>query len=718
MKKLLIYALLIVHYSVIAQSVDSVIVYTDGSKMLSLNHNLFVLEDSSSSYSFKEILDNKKFKPSEFQVPNLGVSKSTFWIKFSICNKTKQDNLLLQLSYPLMDVADLYYPDSTGYSTIKAGDLRPFTARKYQNQNFIYDIKISQNEIKTFYIKIKGTEQVLVPLYLGTTETINEANTFTDILVGMYIGIILVMFIYNAFIFITVKDVNYLYYIIYILFIGLTQISLLGYSSRLLWPDNMWLSDHALYIVAALGSSAIAIFMKSFLNMNFYTPKLVYGVYVIVGIYIMAIIAALTNNQSISYNIIDVNGILIAFFCLFVAIRISMMGYLPARYFLIGWTVFLIGVFVFVFRSFGILPYNNFTNYTMPAGSALEVVLLSFALANKINVFKREKEESQAEALRVLRENEQIIKNQNVVLEAKVEERTKALTSTNNELTLTLNELKQTQSQLVNAEKMASLGQLTAGIAHEINNPINFVVSNVQPLKRDVDDIYQLVTKYEEITDVEDFEKKMININNFRKEIDYDYLKEEIANLLKGIEDGAIRTADIVKGLRVFSRLDENDLKRSNIIEGINSTLTLLNPEISGSMELIKQYSDIPAIECFPGKLNQVFMNILNNAIFAIKEYKDRKEKGKLIISTYSDETFVFISIKDNGIGMTDEVKAKIFEPFFTTKDVGKGTGLGMSITFSIIQEHNGIIELNTEYGRGTEFILKLPINYSKAGAA
>jgi len=617
-----------------------------------------------------------------------------------------------------MDVADLYYPDSTGYSTIKAGDLRPFTARKYQNQNFIYDIKISQNEIKTFYIKIKGTEQVLVPLYLGTTETINEANTFTDILVGMYIGIILVMFIYNAFIFITVKDVNYLYYIIYILFIGLTQISLLGYSSRLLWPDNMWLSDHALYIVAALGSSAIAIFMKSFLNMNFYTPKLVYGVYVIVGIYIMAIIAALTNNQSISYNIIDVNGILIAFFCLFVAIRISMMGYLPARYFLIGWTVFLIGVFVFVFRSFGILPYNNFTNYTMPAGSALEVVLLSFALANKINVFKREKEESQAEALRVLRENEQIIKNQNVVLEAKVEERTKALTSTNNELTLTLNELKQTQSQLVNAEKMASLGQLTAGIAHEINNPINFVVSNVQPLKRDVDDIYQLVTKYEEITDVEDFEKKMININNFRKEIDYDYLKEEIANLLKGIEDGAIRTADIVKGLRVFSRLDENDLKRSNIIEGINSTLTLLNPEISGSMELIKQYSDIPAIECFPGKLNQVFMNILNNAIFAIKEYKDRKEKGKLIISTYSDETFVFISIKDNGIGMTDEVKAKIFEPFFTTKDVGKGTGLGMSITFSIIQEHNGIIELNTEYGRGTEFILKLPINYSKAGAA
>jgi signal transduction histidine kinase len=295
-------------------------------------------------------------------------------------------------------------------------------------------------------------------------------------------------------------------------------------------------------------------------------------------------------------------------------------------------------------------------------------------------------------------------------LEGKVEERTSALKKSNSELMTTLTELKQTQSQLVNAEKMASLGQLTAGIAHEINNPINFVVSNVKPLQRDIEDIHELVNKYHDLKNGEQLQEKIEEINKFRKEIDYDYIKEEISGLLKGIEEGASRTADIVKGLRVFSRLDENDLKKTNIVDGIESTLTLLNPELSGSIDVVKNYNKIPDIECFPGKMNQVFMNILNNAIFAIKANKDRKEKGKLVISTSADDKYVTISIKDNGTGMTEEVKTKVFEPFFTTKDVGKGTGLGMSITFSIIEDHHGLIELNSEYGQGTEFVIKLPV--------
>ena len=182
--------------------------------------------------------------------------------------------------------------------------------------------------------------------------------------------------------------------------------------------------------------------------------------------------------------------------------------------------------------------------------------------------------------------------------------------------------------------------------------------------------------------------------------------------MLKGIEDGATRTADIVKGLRVFSRLDENDLKRTDITEGINATLTLLNPEISGSIVLVKNFGSVPKVECFPGKLNQVFMNILNNAIYAIKENTERIEKGKLEITTTSDTEFIRISIKDNGIGMSEDIRKKIFDPFFTTKPVGKGTGLGMSITFSIINDHHGSITLHTEHYIGTEFTIQLPIDY------
>jgi signal transduction histidine kinase len=147
------------------------------------------------------------------------------------------------------------------------------------------------------------------------------------------------------------------------------------------------------------------------------------------------------------------------------------------------------------------------------------------------------------------------------------------------------------------------------------------------------------------------------------------------------------------------------------VVEGIESTLILLNTEILGSIDLIRNYSEIPAVECYPGKMNQVFMNIMNNAISAIKENKDRKGKGELTISTSSDKDFVIISIKDNGIGMNQETKNKVFDPFFTTKDVGKGTGLGMSITFSIIGDHNGTIEVHSEEGIGTEFVITLPIN-------
>lgn len=711
-KKLFLLFILIFNFEMAVAGIDSLIVYKNSLKIQQLSYNIFALEDTLSRFSFKDILVNKNFNVVPTEVPNFGVGKSTFWLKFSIKNETQEEKLLLQLSYPLMDIADLYSlnPDKT-FSVSYAGDTHPFSERKYKNQNFIYDINIPQNEIRTFYLKIKGTEQVLVPLYISTQESLIESNTFTDIIVGIYIGIIFVMFFYNAFIFLTVKDINYLYYIIYILFIGLTQITLLGYSSKLLWPNNMWLSNNGLYIVASLGSSAIAVFMNSFLNMKLYTPKLVYGVYTIVGIYMIAIITAVTNNQSLSYNIIDINGILITFFSLFVSVKISLKGYKPARYFLLGWTIFLIGVLIFVLRNFGIFPYNNFTNYTMPIGSAMEVILLSLALADRINIFKKEKEESQAQALNALLENERIIKNQNTMLETNVEERTSALKKTNNELSTTLTELKQTQSQLVNAEKMASLGQLTAGIAHEINNPINFVVSNVKPLRRDIEDIQKLVQKYEDANLESGINEKIKEVNDFRKEIDYDYVKEEISNLLTGIEEGALRTADIVRGLRVFSRLDENDLKKINITDGIESTLTLLNSEMSNTITIVKNYADIPKIECYPGKMNQVFMNILNNAIFAIKENEERKEKGSLIITASSNVEFVKISIRDNGLGMSEAVKAKIFEPFFTTKDVGKGTGLGMSITFSIIQDHKGTIEVNTEHGKGTEFIITLPIN-------
>ncbi len=346
----------------------------------------------------------------------------------------------------------------------------------------------------------------------------------------------------------------------------------------------------------------------------------------------------------------------------------------------------------------------------MQFGSGIEVILLSFALADRINILKKDKELSQAEVVMALEENEKLIKEQNIVLEQKVLVRTEELEVKNNELGVAITDLKEAQSQLVSVEKMASLGQLTAGIAHEINNPINFVSANVKPLQLDIADIFEVLSKYEAINIEDNLAEKLTSIESFKKEIDIDYVKKEINSLLAGIEDGAKRTAEIVKGLKNFAHLDASDIKLADINQGIESTMVLLKSITPPNIEIVKHFGEIPKIECYPGKLNQVFMNIINNAIQAMDK-DTTKEKHRLTISSFVKDETICVSVEDTGPGMTLEVQAKIFEPFFTTKDVGEGTGLGMSIVFGIMESHHGKIDIMSEPGIGTKITIILPMN-------
>ena len=181
--------------------------------------------------------------------------------------------------------------------------------------------------------------------------------------------------------------------------------------------------------------------------------------------------------------------------------------------------------------------------------------------------------------------------------------------------------------------------------------------------------------------------------------------------MLNGIYNGASRTAEIVKGLRIFSRLDEDDLKRADLNEGIDSSMVILNNQL-GNIQVIKEYGDLPLVECYPGKLNQVFLNILSNGIYATHKQFGDKNGGEIRITTSTDHENVEIRFKDNGIGIAEETQKKIFDPFFTTKDVGEGTGLGMSIAYNTIRKHNGSIRINSSPGNGAEFIIILPIQH------
>jgi two-component system, NtrC family, sensor kinase len=293
-------------------------------------------------------------------------------------------------------------------------------------------------------------------------------------------------------------------------------------------------------------------------------------------------------------------------------------------------------------------------------------------------------------------------------LERAREERNKAnqdLAAANEALNQTVSDLKETQDQLIQAEKMASLGQLTAGIAHEINNPINFVSANIQPLKDDLKDILEMVGVYEKVIKEHLPKKEAEELQQLKENIKIDTSLKEVNDLLKGMEEGAKRTSEIVKGLRNFSRLDQNVFLSANINESLDSCLVLLNNSYKNRIKIERQFGEIPEVDCLPGQINQVFMNILSNAIQAIPN------EGSIFVKTWRVDGNVKISIRDTGIGMSEEVQKKIFDPFFTTKGVGKGTGLGMSISFGIIQKHNGKIELFSKPGQGTEFIVTVPVN-------
>ncbi|MEM9219111.1 MAG: ATP-binding protein [Cyanobacteria bacterium P01_F01_bin.150] len=283
-------------------------------------------------------------------------------------------------------------------------------------------------------------------------------------------------------------------------------------------------------------------------------------------------------------------------------------------------------------------------------------------------------------------------------LETQVEHRTEELQSA-------LKELQDTQAQLIHTEKMSSLGEMMAGIAHEINNPISFVHGNIVPLNEYCQDLLELIKTYQK-----DYPDPTKRVTEKQEDIDLDFLIQDLPCLLDSIKTGTDRVRQIVVSMRNFSRLDEAAIKDVNIHDGINSTLLLLNHRLKHNVEVIKNYGDIPQINCSPAQLNQVFTNIISNALDAMFE-ANSLEKKIFISTSISANNHIKISIRDTGPGIVPNVRAKIFDPFFTTKPVGKGTGLGLGICFRIVQQHQGNIEVNSKVNQGTEFVVTLPVN-------
>jgi len=665
--------------------------------------------DTSNSMGIENIRSKAKFALRDQYIPNYGFQRHAVWTRYIIQNQSSEDDFYLGINNSLLDYVTLYRLDGKKIDSFSINISKPFRFREVPHQNFSYAFSLTRGNTDTLYLKTRGEKPVVLPVFISNDKLLYQSWNLQDSLFGLYAGLIIVMFIYNFFLFVSLQDRSYLFFSLYVVFVGLTQAHLLGYGFRLFWPFSPYIEWHAAAIIPALVGIFSILFIRSFLDSQKQSHTLDEILVYLMAIYGLIIIVDLVNYTYLAQLMVQINAFLASLVTLIIAWRLALMGSRKAKFFVIAWVLFLICVLIFVLKNFNILPVVPFLKYILVIGSSISITLLSLAFADNINTLKREKEESQAQALRELGKNEILIRDQNVLLEHKVQERTAQLRYTMEDLNKTMDDLKEAQSALVDSEKMVSLGQLTAGIAHEINNPINFVTSNINPLKRDIEDVYSLLDLMDKKSEsMDEVHKK--EIEKAKKSLDIDFVKDEINLLLRGIEEGAIRTSEIIRGLKNFARVDEQDLKEIDLIEGIESTLLLLRNKTKGEIHIELDLQPIPLVHCYAGKMNQVFMNILSNSIYAVDKYHTNGEGTLSIRTRNSGPNQVEIRFKDNGPGIPENIKSKIFEPFFTTKPVGEGTGLGLSIVHTIIESHKGQIVLNSSPETGTEFLITLPI--------
>ena len=272
-----------------------------------------------------------------------------------------------------------------------------------------------------------------------------------------------------------------------------------------------------------------------------------------------------------------------------------------------------------------------------------------------------------------------------------------------NEQARLIRKLEDAQAQLLQSEKMAAIGQLAAGVAHEINNPVGYVYSNFSSLERYVEDLFRLIETYQTVAAEHQEPALRARLEQANQTLDYDFLRSDMADLVRESRQGLERVKQIVQDLRDFSHIDSGDWQMTDLHKGLDSTLNVIWNEIKFKAEVVKNYGDLPEVQCLGSQLNQVFMNLIINAAHAIEQ------QGTIWLETGAQDDWVFVRVRDSGAGIDPEHLTRLFDPFFTTKPVGQGTGLGLSVSYSIVGKHHGRLEVESEPGQGATFTVWLP---------
>jgi two-component system, NtrC family, sensor kinase len=651
--------------------------------------HIHIDEKDSLTLSRIQALPDAAFQKSQTAVMNFGNTTAVVGIKLLVKNQTTEP-LFLSFDNNELQHIEVLTIDESGQQTLQRGGSFDTTHNRILHRgNAILNIGTKPALV---YIKAKTHSSFYFPVSLSTFPSLMDKNYKLDIFKGLTLGIMLAMLFYNLFIFFIVRDRLYLLYCLYVV-AGIWTYSHLNGLWYFVWSDYPFFNRFLGIQVFALSA---AFFSFRFLNSKEVTPVLYKVMQVIVVLIVLLIPIEYMDIQPLTNNFLQIFIAISAFVLFYAGISAYLQGNKSAKYFVLAWVFFLSGSIFTLLSFIGWVPFNFFTFNASLIGACFENLFLSFALANRINIYRAESAEAQALAFQRLEENERLVREQNKVLEEKVHERT-------TELENSLNALSATQNQLVQKEKLASLGELTAGIAHEIQNPLNFV-NNFSELSVDL------------VNDIKD--------ELHKTDKDEGYIEELFDDLSKNqgkISYHGKRASSIVNGMLEHSRASSGEYKLADVNALVDEYMRLSYHGLrakdkSFNVDLHSNLADnLPKISLVSQDVGRVFLNLFNNAFYAVHKKAQNTEGGnfspKVITTTQQVGDCIEISVQDNGGGIPEDVVQKIFQPFFTTKPTGEGTGLGLSLSYDIITKgHGGSLTVENTQGVGASFVIRLPI--------
>jgi signal transduction histidine kinase len=681
------------------------LVLNDSKDERSLGSHLEYIIDQKSVLTLEELLAGKEkyvWTKSTSEVPSFGFSDATFWLRFTVINGTSTlKNLFLELAHPLHDEMIFYFIKDDGtFEKRRFGDREPFAMREIKYRNFAFPLSFEPQQKRVIYLKVKTEGSVSIPLVLWNPEKFAETQTNEIYGLGIYYGIMFVMILYNFFLFLSIHNKNYIYYVLYICSHALFQMGLNGLSFQYLFPNYPAIANMS--IPASLGSTSLwlSLFTMSFLQTS---KHMKFTHYALKGIFTWAV-AIIVFSFITSYDFVikqcAVLSIITAFTVLIAATQSFIKGHPAARYFLLAFAVFLVGIIVSALRTLGVVPVNFFTLYSAHIGSTMEVILLSLALADKLNELQKERDMANRALIEGFRK-----------LEVEVGRRHE-LEQQNNILG---NEIRTATEKLVQADKMSMLGQLIAGIAHDIASPSQLITTaqgeNLEAIVRSEERVKAL------IGEASDPEAKEI-LESFAK--DYELARK--SNEL--IKTAVIRIRDIQTAVLSQSRIDR-EIKEVTLQSLIEECKVILRSK----MRRFNVQVDCPAhisIRCRRTQIGQLITNLLSNAADELagnESYTPEKDSPDIILRVclhpnLKDKSMVSIDCEDNGRGIPQDKIDRIFEAFYTTKELGAGTGLGLSICKKIVESHAGLITVQkAQLLKGACFHVELPVHAEHAAA-